>query len=366
MKTFQDIFHPYKNSFTFMRTVFAMMVILTHSYSTGGFPNELLEFYSHGQLGFSCIGVFSFFLISGFLITRSLENSPALVQFIINRILRLFPAYWACLIITATVFVPVIYFLEHQSFEGLWTLKEEVLKYIRLNFFMNVRRFAIGNLTEHCPFPKVINGSLWTLLNELKCYVVLLFVGSLAPRKALKFCILALTIFLLYMYQNYFLFHKLPQDIFPLPLDRHLLIHLTYFLFGSCFYLFMSKIPYSKILFVISIGLMIVSTVQGFYNIISPFTMAYILFFSVFTLPSVFQKLEGRGDFSYGLYLYGFPIQQILALIGLPRFGVFIHFLGSIFITFFPAAFSHFFIEKPALQLKKKTRQFLTRVGNYS
>jgi peptidoglycan/LPS O-acetylase OafA/YrhL len=60
------------------------------------------------------------------------------------------------------------------------------------------------------------------------------------------------------------------------------------------------------------------------------------------------------GDFSYGMYLWAFPVSQILICFWQDKFNVFTYIVSVFFITLFIAVLSFKFIEKPALKLKNK------------
>lgn len=94
------------NSFTFLRLVFALMVVVGHSCILGGFGAEPLEQWTSHQLSGRDFAVQGFFVFSGFLIAKSLAEHPSLWRFAIHRAFRIFPALWCCLLLTALVLVP--------------------------------------------------------------------------------------------------------------------------------------------------------------------------------------------------------------------------------------------------------------------
>src|SRR5579883_434314 len=88
-----------KNNFDFLRLVFALFVLITHSYAISGFNENLdpLRQLTNNQISFSTLGVKGFFVISGFLVFKSLQRSKNWFDYIIKRILRIFPALIAVL-----------------------------------------------------------------------------------------------------------------------------------------------------------------------------------------------------------------------------------------------------------------------------
>ncbi|MEF9478143.1 acyltransferase family protein [Chryseobacterium sp. 1B4] len=83
------------NNFDFLRLVFASLVVITHSYAlSGAAQGDPLSQLTHGQMEFSYLGVHGFFIISGYLIFKSLLRCKGLPDFYWKRLLRLFPHSW--------------------------------------------------------------------------------------------------------------------------------------------------------------------------------------------------------------------------------------------------------------------------------
>ncbi len=79
--------------------------------------------------------------------------------------------------------------------------------------------------------------------------------------------------------------------------------------------------------------------------------IAYPMIWLGFHLP--FQRVGARNDYSYGLYIYAFPVQQLLAIWGVLHWGFFAYFGLTMAITFPLAIVSWWAIEKHALKLKR-------------
>jgi peptidoglycan/LPS O-acetylase OafA/YrhL len=123
-----------------------------------------------------------------------------------------------------------------------------------------------------------------------------------------------------------------------------------YFLAGATYFLFIENIVISKKFFLFALGLTILSIQNNFYLLIAPLTLPYILFWLAFKLP--FTNFDKYGDFSYGLYIYAFPIQQMLSFFGLNTKGFNIYFILSLLMSMIPSVLSYHIIEKPFLKLK--------------
>jgi peptidoglycan/LPS O-acetylase OafA/YrhL len=138
------------------RFIAAFMVVLFH-YTYRGFiaNSSILEFAFLGSIfKYGYLGVDLFFMISGFVIYMSIENSN-LLDFIKSRIVRLYPAFWICVTITAFV----IYLFGGYIFSV--NLKQYLANLTMLNGF-----FGIKN----------VDGVYWTLLLEIKFYLLIGFV----------------------------------------------------------------------------------------------------------------------------------------------------------------------------------------------
>lgn len=337
-------YHEHRNNrFDFLRLLAAWLVLFSHSYPIGGWPqNEplinLIKFDSFGGLGV-CI----FFVLSGYLVTQSLERSQWLPVFAWRRIIRIYPALIAacifCIVVGGLWLTPLglaEYFTHPQTWQYLWTATGWDIRYsLPLVFAEN-------------PYPHAVNGSLWSLPYEIQCYIVLALI-SLAPI-AIRWK--ALTIFIVLLMAWF-----TRPDSYGV-FERH--IGLNYFDI--------------KLGLLFSLGAVLSSWrdrihLHGAYGIaflviayFSPwmkFTM--ISFYMGFAMVVLWLALYGRwlpvipekmGDWSYGTYLYGFPVQQTLAFLGVQAYGVFVFTAASTVLTLILAAASWFIIEKPAIGLK--------------
>src|SRR4051794_17516783 len=104
--TFAEAFDPRSNAFGFLRLALAVLVIFSHSFPVGGFGTDALEVFTKGRhtIGLAAVGMF--FVLSGFLITRSAASGVSVLRFLWHRFLRIFPGYWVCLIVCGFIFAP--------------------------------------------------------------------------------------------------------------------------------------------------------------------------------------------------------------------------------------------------------------------
>ncbi|MBD2206526.1 acyltransferase [Calothrix sp. FACHB-1219] len=357
-----DAFNPKRNNFTVMRFVLAALVVFSHSYTLGGFGSEGL--FGNSQETYGGLAVTSFFILSGFLINRSYINSSSVWRFLWNRILRIFPGFWTCLIVTVFIFAPIIYLSENGNLNGYFHASvENPLNYIKANFFLEIGQYGIANLlVNNIPYPRAFNGSLWTLIYEFRCYLMVAILGFLGVFTFYKKIVFYIFIFLWLTYNLNLVIPGTASKVLPYFSDIYILKLSIYFFVGCIFFLYREKIVLNKQLFIFSIILIMMGLNHGFYNLVAPLALPYILFWLAFKTP--FINFDRYGDFSYGLYIYAFPVQQMLAFFGVHKNGFILYLSLSMLVTMILAVLSYMFIEKPCLQMKNLTFKdvsFLTK-----
>ncbi len=129
-----------------LRGIACLMVVLNHFGNYGQLS----------QLGFNmgCTGVDLFFIISGFVISLTIEGNPNRNYFLINRFSRLFPAYWTCVTLTALAIL-ISNYCSNTSFSGGDFIKIYLENLTMCQFYFNAPN---------------IDGSYWTMLIELLFY----------------------------------------------------------------------------------------------------------------------------------------------------------------------------------------------------
>jgi len=164
-----------KNNFDLIRVIAALCVLVSHQFALSGLPEPSVL----GVQSLGGVGVLVFFSISGFLIAKSWDLDPSVWRFTIRRLLRIWPGYAVAIILTATVLGP---FLSTMSVHDYYAHP------FFHDYFLNLRFQLRDELPLQFPgnkLPTAINGSLWTIPLELKCYVafgVLGIVGLLRPK----------------------------------------------------------------------------------------------------------------------------------------------------------------------------------------
>jgi len=343
----------YDNNFDFIRWCAATMVVFSHEYAiVEGSGSEPLAQLSNGFATFGTLGVDIFFVVSGLLVTRSLLERRAIGFFVVSRALRILPALAVVLALSAWVLGPALTDLSLREY----FYKHDAWSYVARNLALVNFQWGLPGVFTRNPVPDAINGSLWTLKPEVQMYGLLLLLGVIAETGGA------------------WLSHRLPilvgvgmvaaitwgwarhGDLAGLGLEPGSLARLApYFGLGALLYLLQRIVPNTVLL--PAVVWIIVIASRGTALFAPAFAVAVAL--STVWLACVrFASLKrwGRyGDFSYGIYIYAFPVQQTLVAL-FPAWGRPEHFAAAYVTILLCAVLSWRFVEAPALTLKKRFR----------
>ncbi|MUM18904.1 acyltransferase [Mycobacterium sp. CBMA271] len=332
--TLTQVFDRRRNALTLWRFILATGVVFWHSWPlTGrGISYEpvvrlLGDIFADG-----------FFVISGFLITAAWMRRPHVKEYWVSRLLRILPGLWACLLVTAFVIAPIAARIQHASI----TWSSEV-GYVVNNALLNVAYEGIDGTPTDVPYPGVWNGSIWTLFFVLVCDLmvsVLGFVGLLKQRWVIP------TLFVLATCWSAYVSYTPPLYSMAQVLARFFVV----FLAGALLYQHQDKVPARWSLVVLSVAIVVASGFTQNYRVIGALPLAY----AVVVSGALVRKARLRNDFSYGVYIYAFPIQQLLATCGLSRLNPLVFFVVATTATLPVAAASWFVVEKRAAALKSR------------
>jgi peptidoglycan/LPS O-acetylase OafA/YrhL len=341
--------HRFKN-FDTIRLIAAASVIFSHAFllSDGHEKNEPFVRLTGAIIGIH--GVFVFLIISGFLVTHSLQNSNTLLHFAWKRFLRIYPALTVCAIVSAFVIAPFFSDLSIREYLSSFFGAKYVVKVLLL--YNNVPeiptvKFYDQELTGH-----EMNGSLWTIASEIYCYLILF---CLAVLELVSIPIAMVGLFAgsaLLALQEY-LSVKLPVSVAV----TNLFYTVPSFFAGVAMYFIHAKYGLSRTLALGSlVGLLLVAP-TGYLLIVSPTLAAYPVIYLGTSSSISLGNAAKFGDLSYGTYLYGWPIEQVVRGVMGPSL------LGwGIFLISMPLAalcgwLSWHLVEKHALALKNFRRR---------
>lgn len=295
------------NNFNFLRLLLAVLVLLSHSSTIidGDGRREILVRTFHtvslGGLAVNC-----FFLVSGYLIVQSWQRTPRLFTFLKKRIFRIYPGF----IVATFVSVFLVGPLGAESFTNYFS-QLNLLQVLRGVLFLQVP--IVPPVFSGQPY-SLVNGAVWTIAYEFRCYFLVAILGLLGVVKRRRLWSILYIFFL-----TLFLFSDFTDKInfwgssYLLDNPIFFIRFFCFFFAGGCFYLFRDQISYRKTLILLFLPIVILSLFNWHAGrLILPTLGSYIFFGFAFWPVSALQNFGKSSDISYGVYLYGWPIQKLL------------------------------------------------------
>ncbi len=329
----------YQNNFDIVRLFAAFQVFFMHSIGYLHINNIqyfIIDFFELFP------GVPIFFVISGFLISASLEKSKSLKQYFLNRFLRIYPALWISIIVA--IIAMLLFYDVNVGFVNItkWIMAQATI----LQFYHNdvFDSYGMGNL----------NGALWTLSIELQFYILLALVYTFFNNKINKvFKILFIVSFVITICYKYLGLNNL---YYMKLIGVSLLPYLHIFLIGVFLqrnFNFVQKYLSGKFIFWgwIYILFYLLFSDTKYYSLFYIVPMSLFIISFSYSITNLSYMLLKNNDISYGVYIYHLIIINIFITIDFV--GEIYHFVIALALVFFIAYLSWNFIEKPALNLKK-------------
>lgn len=341
------------NNFDILRLLCALLVIVSHSYALLNLHgDEPLRQITH-MIILSDIGLCGFFTISGYLILNSLLNSTSIVFYLAKRFLRIFPGLLVCLIVVVGV---CSLFYDGQT--GYW-LQKQTYSFLYNNLGLYTIQYEIPDVFANNPFDTV-NGSLWTLAYEFTLYLCIIGLFFIRKHRVLLTILTAIALVLCLIKNTYFANNFSNTVYFGLSVNSFALFA-QYFAIGMLMqlrnYWQTNKerwIIVSVCLVLALVGIYISSSHLSIYLkpiLMLCFSVLFILLGEMYW-KCVSDAIKHVGDMSYGVYIYSFPLQQML-IAWLPNINP-IQLMCLTIVSVLPISYvSWRYIEKPALSLKR-------------
>jgi peptidoglycan/LPS O-acetylase OafA/YrhL len=331
------------NNFDLLRFLAAGLVIFSHSFALSGNREPML-----GTATLGTVGVAIFFIMSGFLIAQSWHQHPRVAAFLGKRLLRIMPGFIG--VILFTVFVVGLAFTTIPT--KAYLLSQDTSSYVNGVFLYTIQATLPGVFNAN-PLPNAVNGALWTLPYEFTAYLLVALLGVVSMFRSRR---RILGLFLLMLPLNYVVKHWLVGAHLPFyNLDVEALVRLsTYFIGGVTLFTLREKIRLSKTLVLPALALFIMSCfwVKGWLYV-SFLVLPYLILYLAFTKQDRLTRFGKHGDFSYGLYIYAFPVQQMIVASFHGVISPALLFGLSLPVTLVLAICSWHLIEAPCLRLKR-------------
>lgn len=338
------------NNFDFLRILGALCTIFTHSFGLLGLYNkEYLAVLSGQKISFGYVGLCIFFSVSGYLIAKSAITSTSFKNYLWKRFLRVQPLLIVICLLSIFILGPI--------FTSLVTVNyfENLASY---TYFRNIMpvfgiQYSLPGVFKDNISSASVNGSMWTLVVEERLY---LFVGILflMKYKSKKLFLWLVGILNMMYFLKTVIFHK-QMEAYLNGLD---VFYALIFLNAAC--CFLLNIDFSKIsrlaLYFLGIVLILFATLYVPFN---ESILVLVVPFLVIMLAYVRGPLNhvGRyGDFTYGIYIFSFPVQQILITLDLTGNDPLRLFFLTLAIVLPMAIVSWHLLEKKMMLLKPKIR----------
>lgn len=327
------------NNLNLIRMLAAFAVLLSHSVpiSLGADAEEPLEAVAGMSLGALAVAVF--FSISGLLIARSFDRTDSLTRFVLARILRLFPALLVVLVLTviAGAAFTTLALGDYISARGTWT-------YIPRNLSLAFLQYPLPGVFENNPVPGPINGSLWTLFYEVACYGMVLLTGLMGMLRR-KVAFGALFVILIVAY-GYALTWQ-PDGGVAYRIDR--LAQMAFpFSLGMAAYVWRDSLKLDWRIAALLWLLCIPGSWTEFMPAFVVVTVSYTIAWLAYRPKGAVLAYNRIGDYSYGIYVYAYPIQQGIAFM-VPEAGPFTNIALAAPLTLVMAMLSWHWVEERSL-----------------
>jgi peptidoglycan/LPS O-acetylase OafA/YrhL len=327
----------HSDNLTALRLLAASMVLYGHGFVFLGLPEPMfMQWLPMGPLG-----VYIFFSISGYLVAQSWERDPSAIRFLVRRALRIFPALFVCTVLCVVLLGPL---LTEVSQSEYWN-SPHTRGYFS-NMLLYITYYLPGVFT-HNRLPNAVNGSLWSLPVEFAMYLLIVVIGLV---RTPKWGVLVAALVFMGLSAGW-AFKATEMLVYYRTDMRQLVLCGVYFFVGACINQFNLKRFFNLTYVVLAV---IVWLALSRWMVL--FIMASWLFLPFIVLA--FGTAKGSPlakftpwDFSYGIYIYAFPVQQTLVYL-FPQIDLLSYLVSTMAITVSLAAISWHFVEKPALKLK--------------
>ena len=339
MKRLSELEPSSSNNFNLIRMLAAVGVLVSHAYPIALGPGTQEPLRQILGMSLGKLGVIVFFCISGFFIARSYDRNRSFSVFFVARALRLFPALMVVLLVTVTI----AGFLTTAPPSEYWS---KVPIYIMRNLSLIYLQYGLPGVFTSVPYGSAINGSLWTLFYEVICYALIAIAGLSGlfhrPKQSIFFTFVIIVMCITIIVTEFDLgIHIELLGMLALP-----------FSIGTFLYLLRARILLSIQLavFLLAASFLFIGTIA--FETVFIIALCYAIFCLGYARSKHLLHYNQLGDYSYGFYIYAFPIQQLGAMLGYTT--PITNMLFAVPFTIFCAVLSWHLVEAPALRYKIK------------
>ena len=339
-----------KNNLNLIRMIAAFMVLISHAVPIG-LGTDVPEPFQE-TLGFTMgrVAVYAFFAISGYLILQSWERRSSFWHWASARGLRIFPGLFVALVFTAFILGPLMTTLTREAYFATG----EPWSYVFTNLTLVKSVNTLPGVLAHTPHPLQINASLWTLLYEVIGYAAVAVAGVFGfTRRGKAFWFTVIGYLGFYALSTIAIWLVPEHDVLEQLRIRQLRELSFPFFVGMLFFVYRHHLPMS---FVGALGLMGVAAAfldTLIFDEVFIIALTYWVFWLGFCIRRrSILRYNRLGDFSYGFYIYAYPMQQMVAW-ALGEHDPWINVVMAAPLTLACAILSWNLVEKPALERKR-------------
>lgn len=349
-----DILHAQANNFGAVRLAMALAVLVSHAFwlATGQPTEEPVYKLTHHSLGEHAVQVF--FFLSGVVVTQSLLRRANLIDFVVARVLRIFPALIVCVLSTALLLGPLATTLPL----GLYAVDPRLVAYVVKTVGLATGSAPLPGVFADTPVPGLVNLSLWTLKYEVLCYAALALFGFAYLRLQRHRAILTVALALFAAG----IFVGAPKPISAHTAADNLRYFALYFSTGMLAYLVRDRLVLTWLALPPLAALFALSIDTRFAELASALFLGYgTLLVASLPLPRI-RRLTNQYDLSFGIYIFACPLQQAL-LAQHPGTGPAVLTLMTLLMVVPLALLSWTLVERPAMALRPLVVGWISRTS---
>ncbi len=329
-----------RNNLDAVRLLAALLVVISHSFLLTGSGFLEPPFY---QNNYGALGVNIFFFISGLLITQSFLRTDSILRYIWARFLRIFPALIVVVLATAFILGPLLTTMPL----GSYFTNNDTYSYLSMMTLYSENHYLPGVFQVNF-YDSRVNAPLWTLQYEFTFYLAIILLGLLGALKERRSII---GLFVVCLALNWF---HIGESTYLYRLNMFYLVRfLMYFSAGMLAYLYRDRIPLRGmycilILIALPISAFTIALPETFFV----FLISYLVLYIGFSPRVNLRWLTRYGDFSYGIYIIAWPVQQTIVYLFDGQMNGWVNLLIAGSIAVLLGAASWHLLEKRMLRLK--------------
>ncbi|HEX6346320.1 acyltransferase [Umezawaea sp.] len=332
------------DGFGTLRLIAAFCIIIDHAAPLTKSGGSVLPVWFGFDLG--TVMVSAFMAMSGYQVVQSWERDPHPWRFSVKRALRILPGLVVVLALCALVLGPLLTTLP----TGAYFRHPATWSYLYDNLLIFPQRYALPGVFTENPYPNAVNGSLWSLAIEVLGYLLIAVFGLVGALRR-RWVVLVVALALAVLFQRMLTAQWETPPVFLLVPTSPLVQYLAVYCVGILAHLYREKFRYAWGGVLVCVAVEVVMYASPMTELTRLVTVPYIALAIGTLLPSTLWLPSSLTAASYGVYLYGFPTEQLVVWAGARS--ELVVALVSVPIAFALGLLSWNLVEKPAMKLRR-------------